>query len=347
MRRQICEPLSVLFNKSLSTGVVPCDWKISAITPILKSGDPSLVNNYRPISLLSLTSKLLERIVHEALLIHVLKHNYISEKQFGFRPGSSTTEAILAATRDWHNSLERSASVACIFFDLSKAFDYLPHSLILTSLIRVGVCGSLYKWFENYLSGRRQKVTLNGISSSVREVSSGVPQGSILGPLLFILSINSIFNSSFSSNTVISLYADDIILYKEIKCDLDITIFQSDVSLVVDWVHSVGLKLNNNKTKSLLITRKHHPPTLALVVDGMPIETVISFKYLGVTITNDLCWNKHINIVCLKARRLLGFLYRCFRDGDSKTLSYLYKSLILPILGYCSTIMGSTETGAY
>ena len=103
------------------------------------------------------------------------------------------------------------------------------------------------------------------------------------------------------------LYADDIILYKEIKCDLDITVFQSNVPVVVDWVHSVGLKLNNNKTKSLLITRKRLPPILALVVDGMAIETVTSFKYLGVTITNDICWNKHINIVCLKARRLLGF----------------------------------------
>ena len=343
--QSISGPLSVLFNTSLSTGRVPTAWKSSVIVPIHKDGDPSLVSNYRPISLLSLSSKLLERLVHEALLVHVLEHGYLSPNQFGFRPGSSTTEAILAATRDWHESLESSASVACVFLDLSKAFDSLPHCLVLSSLGQVGVCGSLYNWFQSYLTGRRQRVVLDGASSSLQEVSSGVPQGSILGPLLFLLSVNSVFSVSLSYNAIIALYADDILLHKEIRCDLDLVAFQSDVSLVVEWVHSVGLRLNSSKSKSLLISRKRQPPPLAIEVDGVPIEPVHSFRYLGVIISEDLRWNLHIDAVCSKARRLLGFLYRCFRGGDSGSLSYLYKSLVLPVLGYCSPVWDPQQKG--
>ena len=146
-----CEPLALLFGKSLSTGSVPLG-KSSTITPNFKAGDPALASNYRPISLLSLVSKLLERFIHNALLEHVL---HLSPKQFGFCPGSSTQEAILAATHDWHEALERHNSVACVFFDLSKAFDSLPHSLVLASLAKVSVCGTLYSWFQSYLSGRQ------------------------------------------------------------------------------------------------------------------------------------------------------------------------------------------------
>ena len=140
-----------------------------------KAGDPALASNYRPISLLSLVSKLLERFIHNALLEHVLEYGHLSPKQFGFCPGSSTQEAILAATHDWHEALERHNSVACVFFDLSKAFDSLPHSLVLASLAKVGVCGTLYSWFQSYLSGRQQQVVLNGVSSQPARVTSGVP----------------------------------------------------------------------------------------------------------------------------------------------------------------------------
>ena len=186
---------------------------------------------------------------------------------------------------------------------------------------------------------------LNGVSSPVREVNLGVPQGSILGPLLFLLSVNSIFDTSLSYNAIISLYAHDILLYKEIKCDLDLVAFQSDVSLVVEWVLSVHLQLNSMKTKSLLISRKRQPPTLALEVNGVPIETVSSFRYLGVTISGDLRLNLHIDAVCARAHRLLGFLYRSFRGGDFKSLSYLYKSLVLPVLGYCTSVWDPQQQG--
>ena len=153
------------------------------------------------------------------------------------------------------------------FFYLSKAFDSLPHSLVLASLAKVGVCGALYSCFQSYLSGRQQRVVLNGVSSQPARVTSGVPQGFTLGPLLFLLSINSIFDVSLSYNALINVYADDILLYKEIMSDLDLITFQSDVCLIVEWVRTTNLRLNSSKTKSLLISRKRRPPDLCLHVD--------------------------------------------------------------------------------
>ena len=341
----ICEPLAEIFNCSLSSDKLPQDWKLSAVTPIFKAGDPTEVCNYRPISLLSVTSKLLERIVHNALLDHVLKNGYLSPKQFGFRPGSSTQEAVLAATKDWFEALERRESVACVFLDMAKAFDSLPHSLVLGSLANVGVCGSLYHWFESYLTDRRQQVALNGVLSEEILVTSGVPQGSILGPLLFLLSVNSAFDVSISRKSVLEMYADDILLYMIITCLEDVICFQSDINLLVDWIDSKDLRLNMKKTKFMLVSRKRVQQDINLTINGSPIQQVSSFTYLGVTLSQDLSWGLHIDKVCMKAKRLLGYLYRGFRLADSGCLSYLYKALVLPVLSYCSAVWNPHQCG--
>ena len=150
----ITSHLAAIFNCSISSGTVPTDWKLSNVCPIFKSGDRGAASNYRLISLLSLPSKVMERLIHIALMQHLLEHNLLSLEQFGFRPSSSTQEAILTATRSWHKTLEERGIVACIFFDLSKAFDTLPHSLIM---YRVGVCGELYRWLAGYLTGRSRE----------------------------------------------------------------------------------------------------------------------------------------------------------------------------------------------
>ena len=163
--------LSTLFNLSLSTGIVPTAWKTSNITPVYKDGDPKLASNYRPISLLSIPSKLLERIIYNKLMKHLLFNSLISRHQFGFRPQSSTQEALLAATNDWHQYFDSNLSVGCVAFDLSKAIDSFPHQTILSNLSRVGIRGSLLNWFHNYLSNREQKVVLNGHESFTAQVS--------------------------------------------------------------------------------------------------------------------------------------------------------------------------------
>ena len=170
----IADHLAAIFNCSLSSGQVPDEWKVSRITPIFKKGDVSSVTNYRPISLLSLVGKLLERVVHSALLDHCLSESVLSPSQFGFRPLSSTQEALLSLTRFWHNTMEGNGTNVCVFLDVAKAFDSVPHDRVVTALSRSGVSGSLLDWFRSYLTNRRQFVAVQGVSSSLAPVSSGV-----------------------------------------------------------------------------------------------------------------------------------------------------------------------------
>ena len=316
----------------MSSGTVPTDWKLSNVCPIFKSGDRGAASNYRPISLLSLPSKVMERLIHIALMQHLLEHNLLSLEQFGFRPSSSTQEAILTATRSWHKTLEERGSVACIFFDLSKAFDTLPHSLIMYSLARVGVCGDLYRWLAGYLTGRKQRVVLDGDFSQTLSVTS---QGSILGPLLFILTVDPLTKLSISKNASLGMFADDIVLHKPVSTSEDLVSLQCDVNLVVDWVVTRDLRLNKGKTKCMLITRKRKPPPLDLKIDDVSIEQVNNFKYLGVVISSDLSWSTHIASTCARAKKTIGLIYRTFRQAGPKCLLCLYKVLVRPILEYC------------
>ena len=294
--------LAALYNASFRLGKIPADWKSSRVVPIPKPGDPSLAKNYRPISLLPLVSKIQERVVHNVLWDHI----HLSFSQYCFRPGSSTQEAILAALRDWHHTLESGGSVVCVFLDLSKAFDSLPHSLVLKSLIRVGVGGGLLRWFVDYLDNRKQQVALKGSSSPCASVTSGVPQGSILGPLLFILAMDPVTSLSISNSGVIRVYADDINYYKPIMSSTDLLAVQNDVDTISVWVGDNGLRLNATKTKSLVISRKRAPPVPNISMDGTPIEQVSSFKLLGVTVSENLSWHNTYRRLAVTLRRFLA-----------------------------------------
>ena len=336
--RSIAPTLTTLFNCSLSQGVVPEDWKISNITPIPKSGDPSLASNYRPISLLSLVSKVLERLIHSKLLNYILSNDLLSNCQHGFRPGSSTQEALLLATNDWHNLLSFNKQVAVVFFDIHKAFDSVPHHLLINSLMDFGVSGPLLTWLKSYLSNRRQRVVLDGESSALLPVTSGVPQGSILGPLLFIIYMNSISQVPLSPGTKLLLYADDIVMYRPVNSQSDVSSLQNDVNSIHRWTVEHGLTLNTSKSHLMPITRSRNPLQTHLTVDSIPLETVYSTKYLGVNISSDLTWGQHISITCKKAKQHLGLLHRKFHQASPQVRSKLYSSVILPKLEYCSSV---------
>ena len=334
----ISSTLCKLFNYSLSTGCYPAEWKCSNVTPVFKSGNKSMVSNYRPISLLSIPSKILERIVHRKLLHHLISNSILSPRQFGFRPGSSTQEAILTATHDWQSCLDRGLSSAALFLDMSKAFDKVPHHKLLLSLAAVGVSGPLLQWFKSYLSNRTQTVVLSGHSSSSIPVKSGVPQGSILGPLLFIIYANSLAQLNLSPESSIILYADDILLYRAVSSSHDGVLLQQDVDAISAWIKASGLAINPSKSTLLVISRKRVKPNISLLINSTPIPCADSVKYLGVTITSDLKWNAHVCNTCKSAKLKLGLLYRNFHQADQRTLSHLYKTLVIPKLDYYSSV---------
>lgn len=213
----ISQSLTKLFNFSLTLGEIPAEWKCSNIVPIPKSSETSIASNYRPISLLSHPSKLLERHVHSILSNELDNIGFFSNSQFGFRPGRGTGNAIASATSTWFRYLEDRSDVCVAFFDFAKAFDTIPHQALSNKISSLGIHPSLLNWLANYLSHRQQRVVLENSSSSYLPVRSGVPQGSILGPLLFTIYVNDILLVPFHDNTTPYMYADDLSLSRPLR----------------------------------------------------------------------------------------------------------------------------------
>ena len=228
--------------------------------------------------------------------------------------------------------MEAGGSTLCLFLDIAKAFDSLPHSMIIDALSNVGIAGSLLNWFVDYLSSRSQFVAIHGFSSPLRHVTSGVPQGSILGPLLFIVAFDGIFHLSLSSDSNMTGYADDVTYSKPLFSDNDIETAYADLDLICQWIGSHDFRLNLKKVKSMVISRKKLPPQPLLQICGEQIEFVSSFKLLGVIVTDNLSWTPHIMFSISKAKRLIGFLFRVFKEADEPFLSKLYKAIVLPHL---------------
>ena len=253
--RSITPSLTKLFNMSMQQCSFPTSWKSANVVPIPKSSSlRSTPTGYRPISLLPIVSKVLEEHIYSLVLSHLHDHCPISDKQWGFQAGKSTTTALIATVHRWLSYLDRGNDIAAIFFDFKKAFDTVPHRLLIEKLHRMQLNTSIVEWIRSYLTGRSQKVVINGISSSLTTVISGVPQGSVLGPLLFLIYINDICSLNISGQMV--LYADDLVLYKVIHNERDFMDLQSDILEVAKWVQDNSLTFNTSKCRSILITHK-------------------------------------------------------------------------------------------
>ena len=265
----------------------------------------------------------------------------LAANQWGFLPGKSTVGAILSATHEWYALMEEGKEVGTVFFDLTKAFDSVPHQLLLTKLKELGLSPFLVKWVANYLTRRVQSVVIGGASSCPLPVLSGVPQGSVLGPLLFLIYVNDINGVGLSEGSKLVLYADDILLYRAIQSQEDYVALQLDINTLTAWTDSKLLKFNPKKCKAMLLSCKKTKtiPQQDLILSGIPLETVECFKYLGINIACDLSWTKHIQTIASKARRLVGLLYRQFYHcADTCTLRKLYISLVRPHMEYGSLV---------
>ena len=337
----IAPSVTRLFNLVLETGSFPVCWKMSHIVPIPKPGDQSNPSNYRPISLLSILSKVFERHLHLIMTNYIAEKNLLSEKQWGFQARKGTVLPLLHATNDWFHTLDSGAEVCAVFFDFKKAFDSIPHRKLISILRSSGFNPALTRLICSYLTGRLQVVVVDGVSSQSVPVVSGVPQGSVLGPLLFLLYIDDITNIQLPCESNMVLYADDILLYRQISADDDYQHLQHCVNLLSSWCSRNHLTFNSNKCKCMVFSRRHSRaikfPSLCL--GSTPLELVHSYKYLGVTLTSDLSWSEHIQSICVKSKKLIGLLYRRFYgNADPATILILYCTLVRPHLEYACQV---------
>ena len=343
----IAPTLAIIINQSLCTGIFPDELKIAQVKPLYKKDDPNVFDNYRPISLLPVISKVFEKVVYIQLYEYMVRNKLLYASQYGFRQEHSTELASLEFTDQVMHHLDNNEIPLTIFLDLSKAFDTLDHDILLDKLRYYGVKHASLNWFQSYLCNRYQYVDYNGTVSSKLPLSTGVPQGSILGPLMFIIYMNDIYKVSDKFHSI--LYADDTTLESPL-CTFDTSALNHkynvdmlssninfELSLIYEWLCLNKLSLNVKKTKFMLFhnrQRKIENITPTLSINGNEIERVTDFNFLGLTIDQHMSWNSHINKVSVKITKTLGILSRLKRFLPQDILLMIYNSLIMPHIQY-------------
>ena len=268
---------------------------------------------------------------------HLDTHNLLTESQFGFRRGRSCESQLLVTTHDLATGLNDKQQIDAILLDFSKAFDKVPHERLLLKLSYYGVRGHLLSWIRDFLQGRTQQVMVEGKKSSTTNVTSGVPQGTVLGPLLFLIFINDLPECVSSS---IRLYADDALLYRSIKSHDDIDALHRDLASVQEWEKTWLMSFNADKCEVLRISnkRKNIIGASPYSIHGTALRTADEAKYLGVTLHRNLSWKSHIHSMCKKSNSTLGFLRRNLRRCPANIKEQAYKTYVRPILEYSSTV---------
>ena len=327
--------LAIIYNKSIQTGIVPDDWKKSNVSAVFKKGQRYDPANYRPVSLTCLCCKTLEHIIVSSVMKHVDSHKILTDCQHGFRARRSCETQLVTLTHDLASSLDSGIQTDMVVLDFSKAFDRVPHQRLMRKLHHYGIRGSTHHWIASFLSGRTQRVVVEGSSSDSAPVVSGVPQGSVLGPLLFLLFINDL-PDNITSNT--GLFADDCIVYRQIYSPEDCRVLQDDLDNLARWESKWGMAFYPQKCSVLSITRSRSPIKFTYKLKGHVLELQESTKYLGVDVQSSLSWKHHIDRISKKSNSMLGFLRRNLRSCSEDTKANAYFSMVRSNLEYCSSV---------
>ena len=334
-------PLTHVINLSFSQGVFPDDLKTARVVPIFKKGNMTDLGNYRPISIITSFAKIFERLMYIKLQSYLDKNDILFSNQFGFRPGSSTSFPLTLLVDQITEALDEKEYLLGMFLDLSKAFDTVDHKILLHKLEHYGIRGNIHKWFISYLANRKQFVEVNSVKSDVLGISHGVPQGSILGPLLFLLYINDLPN--ISESLYFLIFADDTNVFLRHKCKNRLQDqMNSEISKLALWMKINKLSLNINKSKAMLFTNKNEPNNLIIKIEDTNIEFVTQTMFLGVILDNKLKWENHIHYITNKIAKVAGVFNKIKYNIFKKTFISLYYALVNPYLTYCNIIWGST-----
>ena len=338
----ICAPLSIIINRSLETGVMPDTLKIAKVIPIYKAKSHDEFSNYRPISLLPSISKIVEKIIHKRLSLFLEQNNILYSNQYGFRAKRSTIDAITKLTTDVAISLEEKESVLAVFLDLSKAFDTIDHAILLNKLEFYGIRGQALEWFHSYLYDRKQFVHYNGEDSDMKTIRCGVPQGSVLGPLLFIIYTNDLPDILQMSTSI--LFADDTTIYQSSTNIPDLySNMNIELNNLTDWFGANKLSLNISKTNYMLFSNvlANNSNNMELKLGNTIISKCNNVKFLGVYIDSKLKWDEHINRTKLKISKSFFALNKTKHILPRKNLISLYYTLVYPHLMYGITLWGA------
>ena len=345
-KKSLARPLQLFWEKSFNLGEIPDAYKMQQIIPLHKKGPKTSANNFRPISLTSHIIKIFERVLRKKL-VHFLEENkIINQNQHGFRKNCSCLTQLLSHTNYIFQLLSQDVEVDTIYVDFSKAFDKVDHEILLKKLELYGVNGRYHKWIRSFLTGRKQTVLLNNCFSYDTPVISGVPQGSVLGPLLFVIYVNDMVNTIISSR--LQTFADDTKLAKPIYSATDRNVLQEDLNMIKAWSRNNNMELNENKFELICHRRKATASSGLLselpfmneyftyaATNNITIYPSPSVRDLGVIVDPQLSWDSHISKITVNARRMLGWIFNVFLTRDKETMLLLYKSLVRSRLEFC------------
>lgn len=331
----IAEPLMILFNNCIEQAIWPDSLKKAEIVPIYKDKEKYKAENYRPISLTSNIAKLFEKIIYKRIYGFITKNKIISKNQFGFRKGMGTKDALHKLTSQLYSSIDQNIPTVVTFLDLAKAFDSVNHEILLKKLFRYGIRGKAYEIVQSYLTDRKQRVKINGNVSNYKDINIGVPQGTILGPLLFILYVNDILDD-MPDDSIIA-YADDTAV---ISCDntweKSVVKMNEYLVKIAKWLKLNKLTLNVNKTVYMTFGsyRISVPEYVEIRIEDKLLKRVVSSRYLGIIIDYNLKWKEHIEYVVKKSKYLVFIFYKLSKFAQTKALLQLYYAYFVGILNY-------------
>ena len=346
----ICPILCIIINLSFKFEILPVVWKTSVVSAIYKKGNKESVSNYRPISLTCICCKIMESVLRDRLINYLSHNNLISSQQFGFVKGRSATLQLVGLLDDMLKFLDNGSQVDILYTDFEKAFDKIPHQLLLQKLCNYDISGSLLSWIADFLCNRIYTVCINGCLSSFKPVLSGVPQGSVLGPLLFILYINDL-PETLEASSCSSLYADDTKLYKCIDTLDDCKVLEQNLNVLLEWCNKWGMTLNFNKCM-IVSFHKHGMNTLTYDYHYIDkdancgiIQRVSSVTDLGVKFDDELSFSFHIYDKIALANKMLGIIKRNFVNMNKECFLLLYKSLVRSHLEYANSVWCPYKVG--